>query len=93
MVIACLQDPRKEVLPSRGLLTQAVGLRLRDASETTMVLGEVALKVGAKCHHIPRTMPGVAFVLPEDGGPPMQVRAGYASDEAIRLVIRLVGRL
>ena len=31
VVFACLQDPRKEVIPSRGLFTQMVGLRLKDA--------------------------------------------------------------
>ena len=44
MVFACLQDPRKEVIPSRGLFTQMVGLRLKDLSETAMVLGEVAVR-------------------------------------------------
>lgn len=38
-----LQDPRTEVIPSRGLFTQMIGLRLKDLSETAMVLGEVAL--------------------------------------------------
>ena len=46
MVFACLQDPRKEVIPSRGLFTQMVGLRLKDLSETSMVLGEVAVHSG-----------------------------------------------
>lgn len=86
MVFACLQDPRKEVLPARGLFTQTIGLRLKDRSETTMVLGEGALEAGAKCHQIPRSLPGVGYVTPEDGGPPINVRAGYVSDEAIQLV-------
>ena len=84
MVVACLQDPRKEVIPSRGLFTQMVGLRLKDLSETSMVLGEVAVESGAHCHRITRDVPGTGFVVPEDGGPPLKVRAGYASDEAIR---------
>ena len=46
VVFACLQDPRKEVIPSRGLFTQMVGLRLKDASETSMVLGEAAVASG-----------------------------------------------
>ncbi len=86
MVFACLQDPRKEVIPSRGLFTQMVGLRLKDLSETTMVLGEVAVNSGAHCHRISRNAPGTGYVVPEDGGPPMRVRAGFASDEAIREV-------
>ncbi|MFC6695951.1 FtsK/SpoIIIE domain-containing protein [Nocardioides daphniae] len=86
MVFACLQDPRKEVIPSRGLFTQMVGLRLKDISETTMVLGETAALTGAHCHRIRRDVPGTGYVVPEDGGHPILVRAGYASDELIREV-------
>jgi S-DNA-T family DNA segregation ATPase FtsK/SpoIIIE len=88
MVFACLQDPRKEVIPSRGLFTQMVALRLKDLSETAMVLGEVAVESGAWCHRITRDVPGTGFVLPEDGTHPVRVRAGYASDDAIRAVAR-----
>ncbi len=86
LVFACLQDPRKEVIPSRGLFTQMVGLRLKDASETSMVLGDLAVASGAHCHRITRDTPGIGYVVPEDGGHPVRVRAGYASDEAIRSV-------
>lgn len=86
VVFACLQDPRKEVIPSRGLFTQMIGLRLKDLSETTMVLGEVAVLSGAHCHRITRGAPGTGYVIPEDGGHPIRVRAGFASDEAIRAV-------
>jgi S-DNA-T family DNA segregation ATPase FtsK/SpoIIIE len=86
MVFACLQDPRKEVIPSRGLFTQMVGLRLKDLSETAMVLGEQAVASGAWCHRITRDVPGTGYVLPEDGSHPVRVRAGFASDEAIRKV-------
>jgi S-DNA-T family DNA segregation ATPase FtsK/SpoIIIE len=86
VVFACLQDPRKEVIPSRGLFTQMIGLRLKDVSETAMVLGETAVTSGAHCHRIPRTSPGIGYVLPEEGGYPIRVRAGYASDHAIRRV-------
>jgi len=88
MVFACLQDPRKEVIPSRGLFTQMVGLRLKDLSETSMVLGEVAVRSGAHCHRITRDVPGTGYVLPEEGGHPIRVRAGFVSDDAIREVAR-----
>lgn len=91
MVFACLQDPRKEVIPARGLFTQMVGLRLKDLSETSMVLGEVAVLSGALCHRITRDQPGTGYVLPEDGSHPIRVRAGYASDEAIRAVAQKFG--
>lgn len=86
MVFACLQDPRKEVIPSRGLFTQMIGLRLKDLSETTMVLGELAAQSGAHCHRITRETPGTGYVVPEEGGHPIRVRAGFASDEEIRRV-------
>jgi S-DNA-T family DNA segregation ATPase FtsK/SpoIIIE len=88
MVFACLQDPRKEVIPSRGLFTQMVGLRLKDVSETTMVLGELAVLTGAHCHRLTRSVPGMGYVIPEDGGHPMRVRAGFVSDDVIRRVSR-----
>lgn len=84
IVFACLQDPRKETLPARGLFTQTVGLRLRDRMETSMVLGDGAVAAGAACHEISPSMPGTAFVIPEDGSPPQRVRAAFASDEQIR---------
>lgn len=88
VVFACLQDPRKEVIPSRGLFTQMIGLRLKDVSETTMVLGESAVSSGAHCHRIQRSVPGTGYVIPEEGGYPIRVRAGFASDHVIRQVAK-----
>ncbi|MDQ1217457.1 FtsK/SpoIIIE domain-containing protein [Microbacterium arborescens] len=86
IVFACLQDPRKETLPARGLFTQTVGFRLRDRMETAMVLGDGAVAAGARCHEISPTTPGVAYILPEDGRPPERVRAGLITDDMIRNV-------
>lgn len=88
MVLACLQDPRKEVVPSRGLFTQSVGLRLKDRVETAMMLGDGAVESGALCHQIPRSLPGVAYVGSEEFAHPIRVRAFYADDDAIRSVAR-----
>ncbi|MFJ4109421.1 FtsK/SpoIIIE domain-containing protein [Oerskovia enterophila] len=88
-VVACLQDPRKEVLGMRGLFTQTVGLRLRDREETAMVLGDGAVASGAACHTIPATSPGVAFVVPPEGGTPVRVRAWRVDDETIRYTAAL----
>lgn len=84
VVFACLQDPRKETLPARGLFTQTVGLRLRDGVETAMVLGEGAVAAGALCHAISPDAPGLAYVVPDDGSAPQRVRAGFVSDDMIR---------
>jgi len=41
-VIGALQDPRKETFKHRGLFTAAVALRLREAGETNLTLGQGA---------------------------------------------------
>ncbi|ASK65281.1 hypothetical protein CFK39_04910 [Brachybacterium avium] len=83
-VVACLQDPRKETIPNRGLFTQMVGLRLRDREETSMVLGDGAIASGALCHKIPLASPGIGYVVPEDGSEPVRVRAAFVDDDLIR---------
>jgi len=88
MVVACLQDPRKEVIPMRGLFTQTLGLRLRDGSETDMVLGAHARHVGAACELIPATLPGVGWMVPDSGGQPVRFRLGHVTDADIRLAAR-----
>ena len=84
-VFAFLQDPRKEVVRMRSLFTQAIALRLRDKEEVAMLLGDGAVTAGALCHKIPASMPGVGFVVAEDGRP-QRVRAGYVPDALIRQV-------
>lgn len=86
MVFACLQDPRKEVIPSRGLFTQMIGLRLKDISESAMVLGESAVLNGATCHRISSSEPGTGYLINETSGHPIRVRAGFASDSEIRAI-------
>jgi S-DNA-T family DNA segregation ATPase FtsK/SpoIIIE len=84
MVVACLQDPRKEVIPMRGLFTQTLGLRLRDSSETDMVIGPHARKVGAACELIPASLPGVGWMVPDSGGQPVRFRLGHVTDVDIQ---------
>ena len=47
VVVAMVQDPRKETVGQRGLFTQTVALRLRSAEETRMVLGDGMAARGA----------------------------------------------
>lgn len=82
VVLACVQDPKKETVPSRGLFTQTVALRLASSEETRMVLGDGASSA-APAQRIPRDMPGVAYVVTEDGSV-SRVRAHYWSDPVIR---------
>lgn len=83
-VFGFLQDPRKETVKMRHLFPQTLGLRLKEREEVAMVLGEGAIAAGAACHKIPRSTPGVGYVINDEDGRPVKVRAGYVSDEMIR---------
>lgn len=82
VVTAFLQDPRKEVLPMRGLFTQTIALRLRSRDEVTMVLGDGMTDV-APAQRISPDRPGTGYVIAEDGQV-TKVRADFWSDEQIR---------
>jgi S-DNA-T family DNA segregation ATPase FtsK/SpoIIIE len=82
VVVACVQDPRKDVVAMRGLFTQTVALRLRSAEETVMVLGEGMTHV-APAHRISPTYPGTGWVV-EDTGAADRVRADFWPDRLIR---------
>jgi len=82
-VLAALQDPRKEVMNLRNLFPDKVALRLDEASQVDMVLGEGARDRGANAHLIDPALPGVAYVRMETSPAPVRVRAAYVSDEDI----------
>jgi DNA segregation ATPase FtsK/SpoIIIE, S-DNA-T family len=82
VVAAFLQDPRKEVLPQRGLFTQTIALRLRSSDEVAMVLGD-GLTDGAPAHRISPEIPGTGYIVAEDSSA-MRVRADYWTDAQIR---------
>ena len=84
VVLAFVQDPRKEVVGMRNLFTQRVALRLQSVEETTMVLGDAAAKT-APAHRIPETAQGMAWVV-DDAGHADRVRADYWPDDLIRQV-------
>ncbi|HOF63152.1 MAG TPA: FtsK/SpoIIIE domain-containing protein [Dermatophilaceae bacterium] len=84
LVIGALQDPRKEVIPTRGLFTQTIALRLRSREEVTMVLGE-GMADRAPAHRIAPTAPGTGYVIAEDGAT-AKVRAAYWPDHLIRAI-------
>lgn len=82
VVAAFLQDPRKEVLPMRGLFTQTIALRLRSRDEVTMVLGD-GMAATAPAHRISPEKPGTGYVIAEDGQV-TKVRSDFWSDDQIR---------
>jgi S-DNA-T family DNA segregation ATPase FtsK/SpoIIIE len=82
VVLACVQDPRKEVVGMRGLFTQTIALRLRSAEETRMVLGDGTAAL-APAHRLSPAAPGSAWVIEEDGTLD-RVRADYWPDQLVR---------
>ncbi|WP_309063296.1 FtsK/SpoIIIE domain-containing protein [Streptomyces sp.] len=84
MVVAFVQDPRKETVGMRDLFTQTIALRLASAAETRMVLGEGMAAV-APAHHIAHTMPGTGYAVTDDGVVE-RVRADFWADDFIRMV-------
>lgn len=90
VVAAFLQDPRKEVLPMRGLFTQTIALRLRSRDEVTMVLGD-GMADKAPAHRISPDRPGTGYVIAEDGHA-TKVRSDFWPDDQIRSTARQYGR-
>jgi DNA segregation ATPase FtsK/SpoIIIE, S-DNA-T family len=84
LVVACVQDPRKETIGMRGLFTQTVALRLRSAEEVRMVLGE-GMHAVAPAHDISIDAPGTAYMVNDDGTSD-KIRAAYWPDNLIRQV-------
>ena len=85
-VMAALQDPRKEVMSIRNLFPDRIAMRLDEAEQVDMVLGDGARDRGATADLIatnPATGAGVAFVRLETDPDPIRVRAGWVTDTDI----------
>ncbi|MGH3972458.1 MAG: FtsK/SpoIIIE domain-containing protein [Pseudonocardiaceae bacterium] len=87
VVVAFVQDPRKEVIDMRGLFTQTIALRVRSAMETNMVLGD-GMATQAAAHRILKAAQGTAWIIDEDGSTD-RVRADYWPDDLIRRLASL----
>jgi S-DNA-T family DNA segregation ATPase FtsK/SpoIIIE len=83
-VVAALQDPGKDVIPYRNLFPTRVALRLDEAVEVDMVLGDGARDRGAWADHIPESLPGVGYVRIDGNREATRVRAAYPTDEDIK---------
>jgi S-DNA-T family DNA segregation ATPase FtsK/SpoIIIE len=92
-VVAALQDPRKDVLPFRNLFPTRIALRLSEPNEVDLVLGDGARDRGALCDRIPRSTPGVAYVVLDGDPVPMRVRFSYNTDADITSLSRMYSRL
>lgn len=82
-VVANLQDPRKEVIPQRGLFPTTVCLRQTEAEMVDLILGKGARDRGARAEEIPEAMAGVGYVLLDGQREPTRVRASWWDDDDI----------
>src|SRR5215203_2275236 len=83
-VVGAVQDPRKEVLPSRDLFPVRVCLRVVESDQVRLVLGPGARDRGARADEISYSLPGVGFVQVDGVAEPIRVRFAYVSDDHIR---------
>ncbi|WP_100525559.1 FtsK/SpoIIIE domain-containing protein [Mycobacteroides abscessus] len=88
-VVGAIQDPSKDALPLRQLFTVRIGLRLTEASQTAMVLGQGARDAGAECDLIPDSTPGVGYVMIDGTATPTRVRAFHVTDSDISYLVRI----
>jgi len=91
--VAAIQDPRKEVLPARGLFPTRIALRLSEPGEVDMVLGDGMRDRGALGDRIPQTQPGVGYVVLDGDPTPMRVRFSFLDDDQIRDMAATYSRL
>lgn len=92
-VLAAIQDPRKEVLPFRDLFPTRIGLRLTEATQVDLVLGDGMRDRGALCDRIAQDQPGVGYVILDGDPTPVRVRFSYLDDDDIRDMATTYGRL
>ncbi|PWW62133.1 FtsK/SpoIIIE domain-containing protein [Actinokineospora spheciospongiae] len=79
-VLGLVQDPRKEIVPFRNLFTTRTALRLDEAVQVDMVLGDGVRARGANAHEISEHTPGVAWVKEDGRREPVRARAFYPTD-------------
>lgn len=87
VVVACAQDPRKEVVSFRSLFPTRVALRLDTPSQVDMVLGDGMHSMGAAADQIGATEAGVGYVASDGDREPVRVRSSYVSDDEIRCLV------
>jgi DNA segregation ATPase FtsK/SpoIIIE, S-DNA-T family len=88
-VVANLQDPRKEVIPQRGLFPTTICLRQTEAEMVDLILGKGAHDRGARAEEIPEgiTGAGVGYVLLDGQREPTRVRASWWDDSDIERIV------
>ena len=87
VVVAAVQDPRKDTVPMRDLFPVRIALRLTEADQVALVFGHGARDRGARCDTIPESLPGVGFVMVDGIAEPVRVRFAHITDDHIAQLV------
>ena len=79
-VIGQIQDPRKQIIDCRHLFPVKIAMRLDEAEQVDMVLGEGVRERGAAAHEISEDTPGVAWAKLDGRRDPQRARAFHTTD-------------
>jgi S-DNA-T family DNA segregation ATPase FtsK/SpoIIIE len=79
-VIGQLQDPRKEIIDFRHLFPVKIAMRLDEATQVDMMLGNGVRERGAAAHEISEDTPGVAWTKIDGRREPQRARAFHSTD-------------
>jgi DNA segregation ATPase FtsK/SpoIIIE, S-DNA-T family len=86
VVVAALQDPRKEIIGFRDLIPIRIALALVEPKQTDLILGDGARQRGADCSRIPLRS-GIGWVWCDGENEPARVRAGWVTDTDIAAMV------
>ncbi|MQA16479.1 MAG: hypothetical protein GEV09_20765 [Pseudonocardiaceae bacterium] len=82
-VVGQIQDPRKAVVEFRHLFPTRIALRLDEAEQVDMVLGDGVRERGAEAHRIAEDTAGVGWVKVDGRREPDRVRAFHTTDHEL----------
>jgi S-DNA-T family DNA segregation ATPase FtsK/SpoIIIE len=92
-VLECLvQEPSKDVVPIRDLISRRVCLRVTSERHPDMVLGEGAREKGAVADQIPDdpATAGIGYLVAPRTRAPRRVRAAYTADGGLTELVEFV---
>jgi S-DNA-T family DNA segregation ATPase FtsK/SpoIIIE len=87
VVVAAVQDPRKDVIPMRDLFPTRIALRLNEPEQVNLTIGAGARQRGALADQIPDSLPGVGYVVVDGIAEPLRVRFSNVTDDDIDQVL------
>ena len=79
-MVGLVQDPRKCVVEFRHLFPVRIAMRLDEAKQVDMVLGDGVRERGATAHEIDEATPGVAWAKADGHRDPVRARTFHLTD-------------